>query len=417
MTEATLHPAMRRRLERNIVRFYAYQFACNLALWAPIWVLYLQHQRGLSLTRITALDAPFWLIALVAEVPTGTVADRWGRKASLLLGAASYALGLFLFGIAENYPLLLLSYLAWPVSIALQSGADSAFLFDSLRMLGREGEFRKVLGRSNAIHSIGFLLGGLIGAPLAAATSLAFPIIATAAIALLGVLAALSFTEPRHESDAAPLPYMTTMKTAIHFAVQHTGVRWMIAVRAMVMGAGLIAIIFTQPYLASFDVPVSQFGLITTPLGLLGIGGSLITYWLVARLGERNLLIGLGIGVVGALLVVGLVPALAAFSMFGVIAFCRAATGTVSSDFINRHSPQQLRATVASVGQMVISLALLIGEPLLGLLADRTSLQTMFLVSGIVIGLLTAVSLAGWILATRTERHSGATLEPAVAVE
>ena len=407
MSEPTLAPNLRRRYERNITQFYAYQLACSLALWSPIWVLYLQHERGLSLTQITALDAPFWLIAIVAEVPTGTVADRWGRRVSLLLGAASFAVTLLLFGIAESYPVLLLSYLAWPISMALQSGADSAFLYDSLTMLGREQDFRKVLGRAHAINSAGFLIGALIGAPLAEATSLAFPILASAAIAMLAVLAAAAFREPRHTADSPPLPYMETMGVAIRFALRHRTLRWMIATRAVLMSTGLLAIIFTQPYLASFDVPVSRFGLITTPLQLLRIGGALIAYRLAARLGERNLLYGMGVAITAALLVVGVVPALAAFSMFAVLSICNAITGTLSADFINRHSPQHLRATVMSVAQMAFSLVLLIAEPLLGLIADRSSLQTMFLITGVAVGPLAAATLVAWTAATRAE-HRGA---------
>jgi MFS family permease len=402
MTRPQLSPVERRRYERNILLYYGFSFAGNLALWSPIWVLYLQHERGLSLTQITALDAPFWTIAILAEIPTGTVADRWGRKASLLLGAITFSLALFFFGIGENYWVLLLSYLAWPVSAALLSGADSAFVYDSLAMLGRESEFRKIIGRSNAIHSVGFMVGALLGAPLAAATNLMVPILVSAAIALLGVAAAMAFHEPRHQDDQPPLPYLQTMRTALRFSLEHPPLRWMLAVRAMLLAGPLVAIIFTQPFLASFDVPVGQFGLITTPRSLLAIGASLVAYRLATRLGERNLLYALGMASVSALLVLGVWDSLGAFSMFIVLAMCNAITMTITADYINRHSPQRLRATVLSVGQMAFSLALLVAEPSLGFIADRASLQTAFLVAGLAAAALIAVVLAGWTAAVRT---------------
>jgi MFS family permease len=401
MTRLQLSPADRRRFERNILLFYGFSFAGNLALWSPIWVLYLQHERGLSLTQITALDAPFWMIAILAEIPTGTVADRWGRKASLLLGAAMFSIALLLFGIAENYWILALSYLAWPVSAALLSGADSAFVYDSLAMLGREGEFRKIVGRSNAIHSVGFMVGALLGAPLAAATSLAVPILASAAIALLGVAAALAFHEPRHQGDEKPLPYLQTIRTALRYSLEHPPLRWMLIVRAMLLGGPLVAIIFTQPFLASFDVPVGRFGLITLPRSLLAIGASLIAYRLATRLGERNLLYTLGVAAVSALLVLGVWESLGAFSMFIVLAMCNSITMAITADFINRHSPQRLRATVLSVGQMAFSLVLLVAEPSLGFIADRTSLQAAFLIAGVAAAALIAVALTGWTAAMR----------------
>ena len=78
MTRPQITPAERRRYERNIPLFYAFQLACNLALWSSIWVLYLQEMRGLSLTQITALDAPFWVIAILAFICAVSLLI-WGR--------------------------------------------------------------------------------------------------------------------------------------------------------------------------------------------------------------------------------------------------------------------------------------------------------------------------------------------------
>jgi len=406
MAQATLDPATRRRYEQNILRFYFYQIASNFALWAPIWVLYLRDMRGLSLTEITALDAPFWVMMIVAEVPTGTVADRWGRKTSLLWGALVYAVAIFVFGVADSFPLLLVSYLTWAVAMTLQSGADSAFVYDSLLMVGREGEFRKVIGRAQALQSAGFLLGGLLGAPLAARTDLAVPVLVSAAIMLLAVAIAITFREPRHLESGPRLPYLTTMRAAASHIRQQPGLRWMIAVRAALLGGGMVSTIFTQPFLDDFDVPVAQFGLYASALALLRIGGALVAYRLVGWLGERNLLYAVGAGLTAALLVLGTVPALAAFAMFGVLSVCAAVTMTISADYISRRTPQDMRATVLSVAQMGFSVVLLISEPLLGFVADRSSLQVAFLTAGVLLGMLAIATLAGWTAAERAERTS-----------
>src|SRR5437764_4338863 len=113
------------RLASAVPRYYAYNFFISLQLWISIWVVYLQEERGLSLTQITVLDAPFWLVMVLSEVPTGALADRWGRRLALLVGGLCYAAALFLFGVAESYPLLVLSYLVWSFSMTLASGADA----------------------------------------------------------------------------------------------------------------------------------------------------------------------------------------------------------------------------------------------------------------------------------------------------
>jgi hypothetical protein len=45
-------------------------------LFLPIWVIYLQQQRGLSLSQAAPVDVTFFVAAALAELPTGIVADR-----------------------------------------------------------------------------------------------------------------------------------------------------------------------------------------------------------------------------------------------------------------------------------------------------------------------------------------------------
>ena len=66
--------------EANIRKSYLYRFLMEFQLWWPIWVIYLQRERGLSLTQITLLDLPFFFLMVLAEVPTGAIADRFGRR-------------------------------------------------------------------------------------------------------------------------------------------------------------------------------------------------------------------------------------------------------------------------------------------------------------------------------------------------
>ncbi len=148
-----------RAYRANVSRFYVYKFLINFQLWFPIWVLYLQRERGLSLAQVTALDAPFWLVMVLAEVPTGAVADRWGRKFSMLLGGVCLTAAIFLFGIGTSYGVLLVSYLIWGMAMTLGSGADTAFLYDSLVALGRGEELSRALGRARACETAAGLVG------------------------------------------------------------------------------------------------------------------------------------------------------------------------------------------------------------------------------------------------------------------
>src|SRR3989442_4715294 len=135
----------------NIWRIFTVQALLMFILWVPIWVVFLQ-QKGLNLTAIGVLEAGAWVLTAALEVPTGAIADRWGRKASLAIGAFAYAMAMFLILADALSPLFLLGYALWNSSSAFVSGADSALLYDSLRADGRAAEAAKQTGRYTAIQ-------------------------------------------------------------------------------------------------------------------------------------------------------------------------------------------------------------------------------------------------------------------------
>ena len=69
-----------------------------------------------------------------------------------MLGSSLFAVAVFIFGIAESYPVILLSYGAWGLGLTFQSGADVALLYDSLKRGGREDEFQKINSRLTALR-------------------------------------------------------------------------------------------------------------------------------------------------------------------------------------------------------------------------------------------------------------------------
>src|SRR5439155_4397602 len=89
---------------RNVTRYFLFQALSNSLFWLPIWVVYLQ-ARGFSLTEIGIADAWTLIIMTFAEIPTGGIADRFGRRVSLVLGAALITIGTGAFvATIELYP-------------------------------------------------------------------------------------------------------------------------------------------------------------------------------------------------------------------------------------------------------------------------------------------------------------------------
>ena len=188
--------------ESNIPKFFICQALYNFMLFLPVWVIFLQEKHGLSLTQVTLLDSAFWLTMVLTEVPTGAVADTLGRKQSQIIGMALTTGSILLFGLAPNYPLLLLANSLWAFAITFISGADMAFFYDTLRELDRETEYPKYRGWLSAVVlasiAISSALGGLLGE-----FNLGVTFLATAALTFLGLIFVLCLKEPTLAPDPA----------------------------------------------------------------------------------------------------------------------------------------------------------------------------------------------------------------------
>src|SRR3954452_25264671 len=90
----------------NIPKFYLYTIlkGLNFGLLTATWVIYLQRQHGLNMTQVTLVDVSFWLASTLGEVPTGVVADSYGRKASLAIGAAIMCASTLAWALAPSVP-------------------------------------------------------------------------------------------------------------------------------------------------------------------------------------------------------------------------------------------------------------------------------------------------------------------------
>src|SRR6266542_4542515 len=127
---------------RKVQTVYLVLTLCTTLAGSFIWginTLFLL-DAGLSITAAFAANACFTAGMVLFEVPTGVVADTWGRRPSYLLGASTLAVSTVLYWVAwrAHAP-----FWAWAVTSGLLglgftffSGATEAWLVDALRHTG-----------------------------------------------------------------------------------------------------------------------------------------------------------------------------------------------------------------------------------------------------------------------------------------
>ncbi|MDW8045659.1 MAG: MFS transporter [Chloroflexota bacterium] len=403
--------AERQSYAGNVWKFYAFRGLVHFQLWLPIWVVYLTDERGFSLTQVTALDAPFWVLMVLLEVPTGAVADRWGRKTSLSLGALLYTATIVGFGLATTYWLVLASYLLWAVAWTLFSGADAAFLYDSLKAMGREAEYQKLYGRAWAVDSIASVVGLLIGAPLAALTTLSFPIVLSGAFIFLAWLVTLSMREPpRHEGER--LGYLSNARAAARIAWRTREVRYLLLLSGSSVAVAVSTFILVQPFLLHHGMAVENLGWFGVPGHVIGIIAALNAYRLAAALGVTRVILLLPLLPAVALAALGSLDHLAAFAFYPLLSFLWGLSQPVVSTYVNERIPSAQRATILSFGQLVLSLLVAPLEPAMGAIADAHGLLAAYRLG---LGALLVLVLPLTVLWLRAHR-AAPTAAPQVAI-
>jgi MFS family permease len=150
------------RLEKNIPLFYVYQLFNSFILDRGIWMLYLG-LRGFSLTDIGIIEALYHAVIFLFEVPTGAIADRYGKRVSLMLSHALGIIAALCLMLAQGQPLIIFGFLLSALVGTLQSGATGALVYETLKTQGKESGFKRLNSHLSAIVLIAMGLSGSLG--------------------------------------------------------------------------------------------------------------------------------------------------------------------------------------------------------------------------------------------------------------
>ncbi len=408
----------RRAYEQNIWKSYAFTFLHSFQLWWPIWVIYLTDERGFSLTQVSVLEALFWIVIVCAEVPTGMVADRFGRKVSLLASSAFTGVAILVFGLAANYPIVLLSYIVWGIGLTFQSGADSALVFERLKALGRERDYQRVAGLGWGLFSLGATCGLLIGAPIAAATDLSTPILLSAGITFTTLFVAASMKEPDLPHDEERLTYRTLVTESVRTAWRSRPIRAVLVLAALLLATPNVAVVFSQPFLDQHGVSLAMFGVWQAPTRLAGMVASVLAYRVSGAFGFRKTFVGAFLTLGGAYALLGGWDSVYAFVGIGIALIIMSTLLPVLADYINQRIPNNQRATILSFRQLLTSITIVAIQPAQGFIADRWSLQAMFWATAAFVFVATPLALWYWLRADRVAEKAAVSAreaEPAPA--
>lgn len=384
----------------------------------PVVAVYYVQAAGLDLLQLVLVGTVLELTIFVLEVPTGVLADLYGRRLSVILGYALIGLCFVLEGAAPLFVAILVAEVVRGAGETCISGALDAWLADEIG----SDRLSSAYLRSSQLRQIASLVGIAVGT-LLATLSLNLPIVLGGAllIVLAGFLV-LSMREtgftPSHEPRTSPARAMLgTFNDGLQVARVRPVVLTLLLV-GLFAGASsegfgrlweahlLSSIRF--PALGNLE-PVVWFGMINLGAALLNL--------LVAEMALRRLeltsskkmaryLLLCSALTIGGTVVFGLshdfVVALGAFWLLSGIGTL---AGPIAHTWLNSSLESRSRATVLSLVSQADALGQLTGGPVVGWVGTVRSLRAAMVLSA----LLLAPALP---LYTRAAKREGRLEQP-----
>jgi len=248
--------------ESNIWKMYLFKFFRNLHFIGGVLVPFFLDWGQITFNQLMLLNSFFLVSIFIMEIPTGAVADYFGRKTSIICAAFVSAIGVFIYSITPNIYLFMLGEFLWATGYALMSGADQALIYDSLKKMKKEHISKKIFGRLSSFEIGAIAVAAPLGSLIAKYFGLRYVMLFMAVPFLLATFIGLTFTEPKTKKKVESTRYLKLMIGGINYFRKHDQLK-ILAFDMIGVSIFIFFIIWLyQPLLMELGVPIIYFGFI-----------------------------------------------------------------------------------------------------------------------------------------------------------
>lgn len=385
-------------LKQNINRLYIIKIAKWFMLTMPILMIFYA-QMGFSAHESFILKSCYSIAIVLFEIPSGYIADRWGRRNTLIIGSILGTLGFVIYSLFSGFYPFVIAELTLGIGMSFISGADSAMLYDTLKAHGQEREYVKYEGWNFSVGNFSEAIAGAIGGALAVA-SIHYPFYAQTLIAFTAVPAAFGLVEPPVVKQVGA-KYMNIIDVLKHCLIANRALRWNIAYSS-VLGCATLSMAWVYPLKLS-DLGYNEFEIGTTHtfLNLLLGAVTLVSYKIERFFGPKVTVWISTLTLTSAFILAGISSEYWLLAVLTMFYFCRAIATPVLKDYVNRMTSSDIRATVLSVRSLIIRGLFVLVGPFFGFLTDDLGLNIAFVLLGATFMVVTLSGISLYLKALR----------------
>ena len=343
-------------------------------------------QRGMNVQMVVYAEIVYALTVTIFEVPSGILADKYGRKRMLSLNSFLSAIEMLLLLFAHDFWQFALAVFLAGVGKALSSGSENALLYDSLLAEGRQDDFEKLLGRISAFDITGSIIAALSGGVLANHFNYEFNYFLSVISMGTAFVVTLLLEEP---------PKLKKQETEIIGAARYAKQALTVFIRqplvliycltGAVLGACVIYLDeFWQTALDYIGIPVVFFGAVGALASMLRLPGNLFAFKLKGRFEYRHIFVCvITVSIVGYAAIFFLENALCLIPMM-LMVLVNGVVDPLVSGYLHHNTESNIRATAESFTSLGLRI-LSIGVGLVfGYVSMKYSIFTAFLSLGVV---------------------------------
>lgn len=365
-------------IHSNINKLYLFSFLKMSLFPMAIITLFWKDQIGLSLTQILLLQGIYSVAMVIMEYPSGYLSDRIGYRAALNFASLLGIVGWGFYSFADSFIQVLVAEIILGISFSFISGSDSALLYESLKVEGKELHYARHEGRMHGFGQSGEACGALFAGLLYAAAPL-FPFLIQVVVWVLALSLTRTLVEPPRKIKS-PTSHLTEAWQSTRYAlVDNRLLRYTILLNLILGMASFYPVWLIQPYMQDGGVPLVWFGPIWAVANLSVALFALASYRSHLRLGNLRMVLLFILLVVAGYLGLGLVGGLWGFLFYYLLTSMRGLRGPMLLNYAQQEIPSANRAGILSLQSLVFRLSFVCTGPLVGMLADNVGVQQTFL--------------------------------------
>ena len=379
------------QLRHNILKMYLLKAVLWFMVAMPIIVLFFQ-EHGLTLTEVMILQSIYSFSVALFEIPSGFIADVFGRKRTIVLSTIFTFIGFLVFSFFGGFYAFAIAQVLVGIGGSLMSGSDSAIIYDTLLETNSKTTYTKIEGRTYAIGNFSEAFAGILGGFLAVG-SIYMPIYVQTSILFFSIPIAFTLIEPSmHKENKLDRSFKAVLEVVKFAMVDNQKLKWLIIYSSAMGVATLSMAWFAQPFFKSINIPLAYFGILWAVLNFSAGLTSFNAHLLDKKDNNYKMLFYLALAMSTSFIFLGYNTSVYGLIFILFIYLLRGLVTPILRNAINENTTSNKRATVLSIRSLIIRISFAISAPILGYIADNYSLAISFYGLAIVVGFFSILS-------------------------